>query len=199
MTKILNQAIVFDDKTLLSLEQLVRSGSKLSSGLGENIKSVIRKACSDYRLLKKCLPAKGLIREVIYFLLDPASATSKGVQAFFEKLLIWVIIIPESEQQLYQELVLEYYEPRDDWDEKDIARIRDSLISVVFELQPLPDTKVPMQSHPDYHIWETLMTPDYGDNSSQSIIEDIVPDIKGKAIPDVFSEYLETYPNFSRW
>ena len=187
---ILNQAIVFDDETLISLEGILRS-----KFVGDNIKTQIRKACQDYRLLKKCLPSKGLTREVIFFLLDPASATVKGVQTFFEKLLIWVIIIPESEQQLYQELVLEYYEPRDDWDGEDIARIRDSLISVVFELQPLPDTKIPMQCHPNYHAWETLMTPD----SPQSTVEDIMPDIKGKAIPDVFNEYLETYPNFSNW
>lgn len=194
MAMILNQAIVFDDETLISLEGILQS-----TFVGNNVKTRIRKACQDYRLLKKCLPARGLTREVIFFLLDPASATIKGVQAFFEKLLIWVVIIPELEQQLYQELVLEYYEPRDDWDERDIATIRDSLISVVFELQPIPDTKVPMQCHPDYHAWESLMTPDYGDDSPRSTVEDIMPDIKGKAIPDVFDRYLETYPNFSSW
>jgi len=194
MTMILNQAIVFDDETLISLEGILRS-----KFVGDNIKTQIRKACQDYRLLKKCLPARGLTREVIFFLLDPASATIKGVQAFFEKLLIWVIIIPELEQQLYQELVLEYYEPRGDWDEEDIARIRDSLISVIFELQPRPDTQIPMQCHPAYTAWETLMTPDYGDTSPPSTVEDILPDIKGKPIPDVFNRYLETYPNFSSW
>lgn len=192
MTMILNQAIVFDDETLLSLEQLVRSGSKLSTGLGENIKNVIRKACSDYRLLKRCLPAKGLTREVIFFLLDPASATIKGIQSFFEKLQVWIIIIPEWEQQVYHDLVLEYYEPRSDWDEEDIAQIREALISVVLELQPQPDTKVPMQLHPKYADWEALMTPD----SSQFTVEDIMPDTKGKVtpVPDVFSRYLEEYP-----
>ena len=193
MAMILNQAIVFDDETLISLEGILQS-----KFVGNNIKTQIRKACQDYKLLKKCLPAKGLTREVIFFLLDPASATTKGIQTFFEKLLIWVIIIPESEQQLYYDLVLEYYEPRDDWDEEDIAKIRNNLISVVFELQPLPDTKIPMQSHPDYRSWECLMTPDY-DSSPRSTVEDIMPDIKGKAIPDVFNEYLETYPDFSRW
>lgn len=194
MTMILNQAIVFDDETLISLESILHS-----KFVGNNIKTQIRKACRDYKLLKRCLPAKGLTKEVIFFLLDPASATIKGVQTFFEKLQTWLVIVPELEQQLYQELVLEYYEPRDDWDEEDISKIRDNLISVVFELQPVPDTKIPMQCHPDYHNWENLMTPDYGDDSAQSTVEDIMPDIKGKAIPDVFNMYLDTYPNFSSW
>lgn len=184
---ILNQAIVFDDETLISLEGVLRS-----KFIGKSVKNQIRKACQDYRLLKKCLPAKGLTRQVVFFLLDPASTTVRGIQSFFDKLQVWLIIASEEEQQVYQELVLEYYEPRSDWDEEDIAQIREALISVVSELQPRPDTKVPMQLHPKYADWEALMTPD----SSQSIVEDIMPDIKGKVtpVPDVFSRYLEEYP-----
>lgn len=189
---ILNQAIVFDDETLASLESVLRS-----KFVGENVKTQIRKACQDYRILKKCLPAKGLTREVVFFLLDPASMTIQGIQSFFEKLQVWIGIVSQQEQELYHELVLEYYEPSDSWDEQDISQIRDNLMSVILELQPLPDTKVPMQSHPAYSAWETRMEL-YGNELVSSTVESILPDIKGKVIPDdVFNRYLEEFPIFN--
>lgn len=170
---ILNQAIVFDDETLASLEGVLKS-----KFVGENVKTQIRKACQDYRLLKKCLPAKGLVREVIFFLLDPASTTIKGVQSFFDKLQIWVIIVPEWEQQLYHELVLEYYEPSNSWDEEDISQIRDNLISVILELQPRPNTSIPMQIQPGYEEYDTWMTNYGSDFDTTDSSFNIVPDLK---------------------
>ena len=185
---ILNHAIVFNDEDLFSLENLLRS--QLSYGLGENIQSAILKACSEYRFLKKYLPAKGLTKQVIFFFLDPVSNTAQGIQSFFENLQIWVVIVSDEEQALYQE-ILEYYEPREDWDDIEVAAIRDSLMSVILELQPIQDTKAPMQNHPEYKIYESFMM-NYGSDLAPSNVESLVPDLKGKAISSQFyNQYLE--------
>ena len=184
-----NVLAIFNEFQLAEVESVI---TLTSLGLMEEEEtSQLVKAVDDYKyLIENAKTTRGLIQQVILFLLDPVSITPEGIQTFLSKLEVWLVIIEnKKEQRIWAEVLNKHPIVSDE----EITAFRSTLLDTLHELndlraerkkqkrfdqwksQDMTWVEAPMQYAEGYDEYETMMEI-YG-NSFESYF-DLVPNTK---------------------
>jgi hypothetical protein len=142
--------------------------------MSEDDTSLLVKAVDDYKyLIQNAKTTRGLIQQVILFLLDTTSITPEGIQTFLSKLEVWLVIVENKKEQRIWAEVLNKHQTI--VSEEEITALRSTLLDTLHELtdlraerkkqkrfdqwksQDMTWTEVPMQFAEGYEEYETMM------------------------------------------